>query len=146
MKILMVCLGNICRSPLAEGVMRNLISQQNLDWQVASAGTGDWHIGCAPDKRSITVAKSYGYDISEQRARLFTAKAFDEFDHILVMDKNNYRDVLSLAKNDEQRNKVQFFLPNEGNVTDPYHDQTLFEPVFKQVEDRCKALIEEFKH
>lgn len=142
----MVCLGNICRSPLAEGVMRHLISQQNLDWQVASAGTGDWHIGCAPDKRSIAVAKSYGYDISEQRARLFTTKAFDEFDHILVMDKNNYRDVLSLAKNDEQRNKVQFFLPNEGNVTDPYHDQTLFEPVFKQVEDRCKALIEEFKH
>lgn len=142
----MVCLGNICRSPLAEGVMRNLISQQNLDWQVASAGTGDWHIGCAPDKRSIAVAKSYGYDISEQRARLFTATAFDEFDHILVMDKNNYRDVLSLAKNDEQRNKVQFFLPNEGNVTDPYYDHQLFEPVFKQVEDRCKALIEEFKH
>jgi protein-tyrosine phosphatase len=146
MKILMVCLGNICRSPLAEGVMRHLINEQNLGWQVASAGTGDWHIGCAPDKRSIAVAKSYGYDISEQRARLFTAKAFDEFEHILVMDKNNYRDVLSLAKNDEQRKKVRYFLPNEANVTDPYHDHDLFEPVFKQVEARCKALIEEFKN
>lgn len=146
MKILMVCLGNICRSPLAEGVMRNLINKHNLGWSVASAGTGNWHIGCAPDKRSIAVAKSYGYDISEQRARLFTAKEFDEFDRILVMDKNNYRDVLNLAKNEEQRNKVQFFLPDQGNVTDPYHDQTLFEPVFKQVEARCKALIEEFKN
>ena len=145
MKILMVCLGNICRSPLAEGVMRHLINEQNLGWEVASAGTGDWHVGNPPDMRGTAVAKEFGYDISAQRGRHFTSNLFDEFDHILVMDKNNYKDVLKLAKNDEQRNKVQFFLADRGEVMDPYHHSHLFEPVFKEVEARCKKLIEQFK-
>ncbi|RZK55846.1 MAG: low molecular weight phosphotyrosine protein phosphatase [Pedobacter sp.] len=145
MKILMVCLGNICRSPLAEGIMRHLVYEQGLNWEIASAGTGDWHIGQAPDMRSVAVAKNYGYDISMQRARHFIASAFDEFDHILVMDKNNYRDVLSLAKTDEQKKKVRLFLTDEGEVRDPYYDNDLFEPVLLEIETRCKQLISEFK-
>jgi protein-tyrosine phosphatase len=141
----MVCLGNICRSPLAEGVMRHLVNEQNLGWEIASAGTGDWHIGSAPDKRSVAVAKEFGYDISAQRARLFDSHLFDEFDHILVMDKNNYKDVLRLAKTDEQRKKVSFFLADQGEVIDPYHHSHLFEPVFKEVEARCKKLINQLK-
>jgi protein-tyrosine phosphatase len=141
----MVCLGNICRSPLAEGIMRQLVAEQNLDWEIASAGTGDWHIGSPPDSRSIDIAKTFGYDISEQRARLFSSHLFDEFDYILVMDKNNYRTVLKHAKNAEHRKKVRFFLADEGEVIDPYRHSHLFEPVFKEVESRCKRLIEEFK-
>lgn len=141
----MVCLGNICRSPLAEGVMRHLVNEQNLGWEIASAGTGDWHIGSAPDKRSVAVAKEFGYDISAQRARLFHSHLFDEFDHILVMDKNNYKDVLRLAKTDEHRKKVEFFLADQGEVIDPYHHSHLFEPVFKEVEARCKKLINMWK-
>ncbi|RZK41243.1 MAG: low molecular weight phosphotyrosine protein phosphatase, partial [Pedobacter sp.] len=121
MKILMVCMGNICRSPLAEGIMRKLVKEQNLDWQVESAGTGSWHVGKAPDSRSIEVAKNFGYDISEQRGRHFTAHLFDQYDHIFVMDKNNYREVTKLARNSAQRDKVEYFLADYGEVIDPYH-------------------------
>ena len=145
MKILMVCLGNICRSPLAEGIMRHLVDQQSLNWEISSAGTGDWHIGSPPDRRSVAIAKNFGYDISAQRARHFTAQAFNDADHILVMDKNNFKDVLKLAKSEEQRKKVKLFLANDAEVTDPYFDNKLFEPVFQEIEARCKELIEEFK-
>ena len=146
LKILMVCLGNICRSPMAEGVMRHLVKEQNLDWQIASAGTGEWHIGSPPDHRGIEVAKKYGYDISTQKAQFFTSYLFDQFDHILVMDKKNYYDVIKQAKNDEQRNKVRFFLADEGELFDPYHHSDLFDHVFKEVEARCKKLIVQFKN
>ena len=145
MKILMVCLGNICRSPLAEGIMRHLVDKQGLHWEISSAGTGDWHIGSPPDQRSVAVARNFGYDISAQRARHFTAQTFNDADHILVMDKNNFKDVLKLAKSEEQRKKVKLFLANEAEVTDPYFDNKLFEPVFQEIEARCKELIEEFK-
>ena len=141
----MVCLGNICRSPLAEGVMRHLVKAQGLDWEIASAGTGDWHIGQAPDRRSVAIAKTYGYDISAQRARHFTTSSFDQFDHILVMDKNNLKDVLGLAINEEQKQKVSLFLTDDAEVADPYYDNALFDPVFKIVEARCKQLIEDWK-
>lgn len=143
MKILMVCLGNICRSPLAEGIVRHLANEQQLDWEIASAGTGNWHVGQPADKRSIAVAKKYGYDISKQRARHFNARMFEEFDHILVMDKNNLRDVLKLAGNAEYRKKVRLFLTEELEVTDPYFDDLLFDPVFQTIEMRAKKLIEE---
>jgi protein-tyrosine phosphatase len=142
---LIVCLGNICRSPLAEGIMRQLVEQEGLDWEISSAGTGDWHIGRKPDHRGIAVAKQFGYDISEQKAQLFTPHLFNTFDYILVMDKKNYRDVLRLAANNDQRKKVRFFLADEGEVIDPYHYDHLFEPVFKEVETRCKRLIAEFR-
>lgn len=145
MKILMVCLGNICRSPLAEGIMRHLVNDEKLNWEIASAGTGDWHVNQPADRRSITVAKNFGYDISNQRARHFNNEMFEDYDLILVMDQNNLKDVLNLASSEEQRNKVRLFLPNEMEVTDPYFDDKLFEPVFLEIEERCKQLIEEFK-
>ncbi|WP_421945360.1 low molecular weight protein-tyrosine-phosphatase [Pedobacter sp.] len=142
MKILMVCLGNICRSPLAEGIMRHLVHQQNLNWEIASAGTGNWHIGKAPDSRSIAAAKNLGYDISSQRAQQFSHDMFASYDAIFVMDKNNLKDVQSLAKTDEERKKVKLFLDND-EVTDPYWDNTLFKPVCLQVEERCKEIIKQ---
>lgn len=125
--------------------MRHLVVEQNLDWEIASAGTGDWHVDQPADKRSIAVARNFGYDISKQRARHFNEAMFDEFDHILVMDQNNLRDVLKLASNDVQRNKVRLFLPDESEVTDPYFDDRLFEPVFLEIEERCRQLIKAFK-
>lgn len=141
----MVCLGNICRSPLAEGVMRHLINEERLGWEVASAGTGDWHVNQPADRRSIAVAKNFGYDISKQRAKHFNKQMFDEFDSILVMDRNNLKDVQRLATSEEQRKKVKLFLADENEVTDPYFDNNLFEPVFLEIEARCKQLIEELR-
>lgn len=141
----MVCLGNICRSPLAEGIMRHLADEQGLNWEISSAGTGNWHVNQPADKRSIAVAKNFGYDISRQRARHFNAQMFEEFDHILVMDQNNLKDVLRLASNDQQRKKIRLFLADGLEVTDPYYDDKLFEPVFLGIEERCKQLIEEMK-
>lgn len=138
----MVCLGNICRSPLAHGILQHLADQENLDWQVHSAGTGDWHVGNPPDHRSIAAARSLGYDISAQRARHFDACFFNEYDLILVMDKNNLRDVLNLAQTETHKQKVRLFLP-DGEVTDPYYDNTLFAPVSQVVEQRCKELLKE---
>ncbi len=139
----MVCLGNICRSPLAHGILQHLADQENLDWQVHSAGTGNWHVGSPPDRRSILAARSLGYDISTQRARHFSPNFFDEYDHILVMDKNNLKDVLALARTDEHKQKVKLFLVNEQEVTDPYYDNDLFEQVSREVEQRCKELLKE---
>jgi protein-tyrosine phosphatase len=141
----MVCLGNICRSPMAEGIMRHLVNEQQLDWEIASAGTGNWHVGQAPDRRSILIAKTFGYDISDQRGRHFTTDLFNQFDHILVMDKYNLRDVLRLAETEEQKKKVKLFLADEADVTDPYKDSSLFESVCALIEKRCMELIEELK-
>ncbi|GAB2987644.1 low molecular weight protein-tyrosine-phosphatase [Mucilaginibacter puniceus] len=140
MKLLMVCLGNICRSPLAEGIMQHLVKQAGLDWEVDSAGTGNWHVGQGPDRRSTRTAKDNGIDISRQVCRVFRVSDFDEFDHIIVMDKNNLRDVLAQARNDEDRNKVSMLL-GDKHVPDPYWDDTQFAPVFKLIEQGCKDFI-----
>ncbi|MGN0001905.1 MAG: low molecular weight protein-tyrosine-phosphatase [Sphingobacterium composti] len=140
MKILMVCLGNICRSPLAHGILQHIADSKNLGWEIDSAGTGDWHIGQCPDRRSIAVAKKYGVDISTQKAQHFTEKLFDKYNHILVMDRQNYKDVIRLAKNEEQKAKVSLFLEDDI-VPDPYYDDALFEPVYTMVEKRCQDLI-----
>lgn len=141
----MVCLGNICRSPLAEGIVRQLSADHQLDWEIASAGTGNWHVGQPADKRGIAIAKSYGYDISKQRAQHFNTRMFDYYDQIFVMDKNNFREVSKLAANNEQRKKVHLFLTDGLEVTDPYYDDQLFDPVFLTIEQRAKKLIEELK-
>ncbi|RYG19980.1 MAG: low molecular weight phosphotyrosine protein phosphatase [Chitinophagaceae bacterium] len=141
MKILMVCMGNICRSPLAEGIMRQMVKEENLDWEISSAGTGAWHVGKAPDNRSIEVAKKAGYDISEQRGKHFNSGFFEVYDYIFVMDKNNYREVIKQAKTDKHKDKVQYFLADYGEVLDPYHHDHLFEPVFEEIEARCKRII-----
>ncbi len=140
----MVCLGNICRSPLAEGIMRHLCKKQNLYWDIASAGIGGWHVGSSPDKRSIAAAMKKGYDISAQRAQQFNPSFFDRFDLILTMDRHNYSQILSQARNKHDKAKVQLFLEND-EVIDPYYDNAFFDPVCKQIEDRCLQLIEKLK-
>lgn len=138
----MVCLGNICRSPLAEGIMQHLSDEQKLNWEIASAGTGNWHIGKAPDYRSIAAAKACGYDISKQRAQQFNHSMFFRYDLILVMDRNNLKDVQQMAKTEDERKKVKLFLDRD-EVTDPYWDNALFAPVCKQVEERCREIIKQ---
>ncbi|MEX8547616.1 MAG: low molecular weight protein-tyrosine-phosphatase [Mucilaginibacter sp.] len=144
MKILMVCLGNICRSPLAEGIIKQQVKEAGLDWEIDSAGTGNWHIGEAPDQRSTLEAKTRGVDISQQVCRQFNVQDFDGFDLILVMDKNNRRDVLSLARNQHDRDKVKLLL-NDQEVPDPYFNDHYFSPVFDLIEGGCKDIIKKYK-
>ena len=146
MRILMVCLGNICRSPLAEGIMKHKIRERGLDWTVDSAGTGAWHTGELPDRRSIAKASQYGIDITGQRARQFHPSDFERFDRILVMDTQNRRDVLRLALHDEHRAKVQLILDalhpgQERNVPDPYYDDDGFEEVFQMLDAACERIL-----
>lgn len=139
MNILMVCLGNICRSPLAEGIMRSKLGKEYF---VDSAGTGSWHVGQAPDKRSIAVAKKYGIEISHLRARQFQVKDFDEFDYILAMDSSNYRDILSLARSEEDRMKVRLIL-HDQDVPDPYYGgEDGFELVYQLLVEAVDDFIE----
>jgi len=145
MKIMMVCLGNICRSPLAHGVMDNMVKQAGLNWEIDSAGTGDWHIGSAPDKRSIEIAKNNGIDITNQRAQLFDSSFFQQYDKILVMDKQNYEDVLAIATSQQDRDKVSLFLVDD-EVPDPYLDSNMFTSVFQLIENRCKELLLELNN
>lgn len=144
MKILMVCLGNICRSPLAHGIMEQLVKENKLNWEIDSAGTGNWHVGQQPDKRSIAVAKKYGVDISNQSGRQICIDDFDRFDRIMVMDYNNLNDVKEMARSESDSNKISLFLKNEI-VPDPYYDDDQFDPVFRLVEGRCKEIISEFR-
>lgn len=150
MKILMVCLGNICRSPLAEGIMKAKIAAQNLDWLVDSAGTGNWHVGELPDRRSIAVARKYGIDITDQRARQFTPADFHTFDWILAMDHSNYSDIMRLSKNKEGQNANvglilnQAFPGNEADVPDPYWDDNGFENVYKMLDEACERLVDQW--
>lgn len=141
MRILMVCLGNICRSPLAHGIMEHIVKEKELNWEVDSAGTGNWHIGAGPDKRSVAIAKKYGVDISSQVCRQFSKEDFDLFDRIYVMDKMNLRDVLSQAESDEDRSKVRLLLNTEV-VPDPYYEDDQFDPVYKMIEAGCRRLVE----
>ena len=144
----MVCLGNICRSPLAEGVLKHKAQKSGLNWYVDSAGTGDWHVGELPDKRSIAVAEKYGIDLTDQRARHFKKSDLDTFDLILVMDKENYSDVLRKAATDEQRKKIELIMnfarpESHEIVPDPYYDNR-FELVYELLDEACKAVIERY--
>ncbi|QBR10906.1 low molecular weight protein-tyrosine-phosphatase [Sphingobacterium sp. CZ-2] len=144
MRILMVCLGNICRSPLAHGILEHKVKEAGLDWEIDSAGTGDWHIGHAPDKRSVQVAKDHGIDISMQRAQFFIPDLFEAYDRILVMDRQNYKDVIAQTENQKHRDKVTLFLDNDI-VPDPYYDSNMFKPVFDLIEKRCQQLVAEWR-
>ncbi|MDJ0646728.1 MAG: low molecular weight protein-tyrosine-phosphatase [Flavobacteriaceae bacterium] len=143
-RILMVCLGNICRSPLAEGILRSKVDQEVIF--IDSAGTGGYHVGELPDRRSIAVARKYGLDITDQRCRKFTVRDFDEFDLIYVMDNSNRRDVLSLARTNEDTEKVKMILnelfPNENvDVPDPYYGGEFgFESVYEMLEKACAII------
>ncbi|SHK75291.1 protein-tyrosine phosphatase [Chishuiella changwenlii] len=142
----MVCLGNICRSPLAEGILQSKVGEQHL---IDSAGTGDWHVGEQPDRRSIAVAKKYGVDISDQRAMHFNPIFFEEFDLIFAMDKQNLLDIKQLARTEEEKNKVKLILEdatnNADNVPDPYYDgEEAFEHVYQLLDDATDAIVEKY--
>lgn len=143
MKILMVCLGNICRSPLAEGIMRHLAAVKGLEWEIDSAGTGNWHVGHPPDHRSIKEARRNGVDITGLRGRQFQAADFDTFDRIYVMDRNNYADVLRKARNNADKAKVAFLLPDQQDVPDPWFDDALFAPVYKMIYAACENIADQ---
>ena len=143
MKILMVCLGNICRSPLAEGILQSKLPAGFL---VDSAGTIDMHQGKNPDHRSIETGEKYDVDISQQRSRPFTEKDFEEFDRIYCMDKNNLEDVLSLAKTETQRNKVSLILENNQVVPDPYWGgMNDFDDVYELLDKACEKIASDLK-
>ena len=141
----MVCLGNICRSPLAEGILKN--KTQNLDVFVDSAGTSSYHVGNLPDSRSIEIANKNGIDLTYQRARQFSEKDFDDFDKIYAMDANNYSNIISLARNQSDRDKVDVIL-NEltpksyDSVPDPYYGAgDGFQVVYDMIDNACDAIV-----
>lgn len=139
----MVCLGNICRSPLAEGILQSKVDPYRVF--VDSAGTAGYHIGNQPDKRSIAVAKKYGLDIAQQSCRKFNAQDFKEFDFIYVMDNSNYKNVLALASQESDKSKVKLLL-SEGNsstleVPDPYYGGADgFESVYHLIDNACESI------
>lgn len=145
-KILMVCLGNICRSPLAEGILQSKLPKDKFI--VDSAGTGDWHAGQQPDKRSITTAKNRGLDISKQQARQLKVSDFETFDYIYVMDKSNYENVIKLAPNEAAKAKVVLMMdalhPEKGvEVPDPYFGGPEgFENVYDMLDESCTIIAE----
>lgn len=148
--VLMVCLGNICRSPLAEGILRSKTQQLNLEIHIDSAGTSNYHIGQPPDKRSIANAKKHGIDISKLKARQFEIEDFDNFDFIFVMDTSNYSDVLALARNENDKQKVDLILnklnPNNQSVPDPYFGgEAGFEHVFQLLDNACERIVKSLK-
>jgi protein-tyrosine phosphatase len=150
MKILMVCLGNICRSPLAEGIARHLISSRNLSWEVDSAGTIDWHQGNPPDRRSIESARRIGIDISNQRSRKINVQDLEDFDLILAMDAQNYQDVQKLNHHlakDKLHLIMNFLYPGENRpVPDPYYgNQDDFDQINSMLMEACSAMLDQYQ-
>jgi protein-tyrosine phosphatase len=150
--LLMVCLGNICRSPMAEGIMRQVAEDQGVEIVLDSAGTGHWHVGEPPDDRAIRTMASLGMDISGLRARQFTQKDFDRFTHIFVMDASNYQDVMRLARHERDQEKVQFLTqaawPGENRtVPDPWFGKEEgFASVAQLIHTSCLAILQQLKH
>lgn len=149
-KILMVCLGNICRSPLAQGVLQHKLDSFNLkNIYVDSAGTGSWHAGNPPDIRSIEIAEKYGIDISQQRARQFSSNDFNTFNKIIVMDTKNYKNLLNLSSSQIDSDKIKLLLSytykNErASVPDPYYGgDDGFENIYKLINSACNEIIKE---
>ncbi len=148
-RILMVCLGNICRSPLAHGILQSELPQDS--YYVDSAGTGAYHIGNQPDHRAIKVGGKHGIDISTQHARQFKVSDFDTFDLIYAMDQSNYTCIIELARNNNDIGKVKLFLEindevTDKNIPDPYYGGLNdFEKVYNLIEDTCRKLVLSFK-
>jgi len=151
MKILMVCLGNICRSPLAEGILRDKAKKAGLHWTIDSAGTGNYHIGEAPHRLSQKVSKLNGVDISFQQARQFHKNDMKHFDKIYVMDSDNYEEVKNLSQDLWNENKVDLLLnelhPFENReVPDPwYGTEEAYHRVYKLLDLACTAVIKKYE-
>ncbi|MBA6133175.1 MULTISPECIES: low molecular weight protein-tyrosine-phosphatase [Pseudomonas] len=151
MRVLFVCLGNICRSPTAEGVLRHQLQAAGLAdrVQVASAGTGDWHVGKSPDSRTCKAALARGYDLSRQRAQQVKQRHFAEYDLVLAMDESNLRDLRALRP-PTATGELDLFLRRYGaaldEVPDPYYGGADgFEQVLDLIESACQALVLEIK-
>ena len=148
MKILMVCLGNICRSPLAEGILKEKLKKYKIIAEVDSSGTSDYHFGQSPDYRTVEVAEKHNIDINSHRGRHFTAKDFGIYDRIYTMDSSNYRNVTSLARNENERSKVEMILnvtnPGKNNdVPDPYYSGNEgFELIYRLLDQACEIIAE----
>ena len=148
--VLFVCMGNICRSPTAEGVFRHVVKQAGMQDKVMidSAGTHAYHIGESPDKRSQAKAKEQGVDLSKQRARKALAEDFEHFDYIIAMDRSNYEDLKRLISNQEQAQKLSLFMDyadnwNNTEVPDPYYGGSNgFQEVFDMVTSASEGLLE----
>ena len=148
-KVLMVCLGNICRSPLAEGILKSKLGGTTI--QVDSAGTAGYHLGKKPDNRSISIAKKYGIDISQQQCRQFTAKDFEKFDLIYGMDNSNYQNIVALATNKDDIAKVNLLLHrlnlDNKEVPDPYYGgEDGFEQIFHLIDSACNLIVQDIIH
>lgn len=144
MKVLFVCTGNICRSPTAEGVLRELSKQQGISLQVESRGTHDYHVGEPPDERAQHHAKRRGYDLSQQRARHVSTGDFEAFDLIVAMDRGHLR-LLQRACPPQHREKLRLFLADR-DVPDPYYGgPDGFEQVLDLVEVACRDLLAEIR-
>ena len=139
----MVCLGNICRSPLAEGILRE--KTKHLDLTIDSAGTAGYHIGKSPDPRAVAVAKKHNINISKLKARQFSRIDFENFDTIYVMDINNLSHLISLSSNAQERNKIRLILneidpKNHDSVPDPYYDDNGFKKVYNMLNEACEKI------
>lgn len=151
MDILLVCLGNICRSPLAEGILREKLNKQGISWNVDSAGTGSWHVGEKPDLRSIKVAEEFSINIKDLRARQFSTADFDRFDLILAMDESNLEFINRKALVGTRARvamMLDYLYPGERkSVPDPYYSGDHgFYQVYELLDKACDALIEELAH
>jgi protein-tyrosine phosphatase len=151
MKILMVCLGNICRSPIAEGLMRHKIKQHGLDWEVASAGTESYHIGSAPHKHSQKVCHTNGVDISTQRARQFCPADFEQYDKIYAMAEDIYDEIKRIGGRHADMTRVELFLNelepgSNASVPDPWYGTGEgYLPVYELIDRACDAIINKYK-
>lgn len=150
MKILMVCLGNICRSPLAEGILKYKAKKAGLQWTVDSAGTNNYHIGEAPHALSQKIARLNGIDICNQKARRFVKEDFDRYDKIYAMADDVLEDIRSIAKEKYNASKVELFL-NElhpgknASVPDPwYGEEPGFHEVYKIIDQACESIIKRY--
>ncbi len=150
-RVLMVCLGNICRSPMAEGVLRHLAGEAGIGLRTDSAGTSHYHVGEAPDHRAVRAMRHHGIDISDLRARQFKAEDYHRWDLILAMDGNNLSDIHAFAPSAELASKARLIMdlvPGHAlrSVPDPYYGgDEGFEQVYHMLHDACTALLNELR-
>lgn len=146
MNVLFVCTGNICRSPLAEGILRDKFKQFHLQGNIDSCGFESFHVGDRPDNRAQSVARNHGLDISNHRSRLFRISDFDHFDKIYVMDSTHYHNVMRYARSESDRQKVDYimnvlFPGSNVPVRDPWYDDIdAFEKVYAQLDSACESV------